>query len=236
VRVAIVGRPNVGKSSLLNALLQYERAIVTEEAGTTRDALEETIEHRGIGLRMIDTAGIRKTSHSVEKIGIQHTIEKIREADIVLIVLDSSQEPHTEDFEILDVVGPKKKILVFNKMDLGVEASTEIISKKFLDPQVFISALRRQGTEGLLDILYREVIQGEFNSENILLTKLQHKDSLEKALGYISSYEEGLAEKRSLEFLAVDLRSAIEELETTIGKISLEDVYDRIFSSFCIGK
>ena len=236
VRVAIVGRPNVGKSSLLNALLQYERAIVTEEAGTTRDALEESITYRGVELRIIDTAGIRQTSHAIEKIGIQRSVEKIKEADIVLVVLDASQEPHTEDFEILDVVGPKKKILVLNKMDLGLKINTEKILNKFLAPYVFISALQRRGTEELLDVLYQEVIQGDLNSENILLTKLQHKDSLEKSLQYICEYERGLVEKRSLEFLAVDLRSAIEELEMIIGKISLEDVYDRIFSSFCIGK
>ncbi|MBI3018872.1 MAG: tRNA uridine-5-carboxymethylaminomethyl(34) synthesis GTPase MnmE [Deltaproteobacteria bacterium] len=239
VRVAIVGSPNVGKSSLLNALLRYERAIVAEEAGTTRDTLEESIHYRGIELRMIDTAGIRQTNHAIEKIGIQRSVKKIREADIVLVVLDASQEPRAEDFEILDVIeqgGQKKKILVFNKMDLGLNIDSQAILGKFLSPHLFISALLRQGTEELLEILYREVIQGDLNSENILLTKLRHKDSLEKALGYVFSYEEGLAEKRSLEFLAVDLRSAIEELEMIIGKISLEDVYDRIFSSFCIGK
>lgn len=238
VRVAIVGRPNVGKSSLLNALLQYERAIVTEEAGTTRDILEESINYRGVELKLMDTAGIRPTSHKVEKIGIQQSIAKIREADLVLVVLDISQEPHPEDFAILDVVGreeQKKKIFVFNKIDLGLKIGRKIL-EKFSAPHICVSALQRQGTKELLEILVQEVIKQDLNSETVLLTKLHHKDSLERALFHMRSYEEGLAEKRSLEFLAIDLRSAIEELETTIGKISLEDVYDRIFSSFCIGK
>ena len=116
VRVAIVGRPNVGKSSLLNALLHYERAIVTEEAGTTRDVLEEEIIYRGVQLRIMDTAGIRQTDKTIEKMGIERSVEKIRQVDMVLVVLDVSQEPQTEDFEILDLVGEKKKILVFNKV------------------------------------------------------------------------------------------------------------------------
>ncbi len=232
VKVAIVGRPNVGKSSLLNALLNYERAIVTEEAGTTRDTIEEELFYRGLQMRLMDTAGIRKTEHAVEKIGIKNSLEKIKSADLVLILLDASQELCAQDFEILDLVGDKKKIGVFNKIDLVSGADL----KKFPVPYVCISALYRQGIESLLEALYREIIQEEMNSENILLTKIRHKDSLEKALKHLNLFEEGLAEEKSLEFLALDLRSAIEELEMMIGKITLEDVYDQVFSSFCIGK
>jgi len=235
VRVAIVGRPNVGKSSLLNALLHYERAIVTEEAGTTRDVLEEEIIYRGVQLRIMDTAGIRQTDKTIEKMGIERSVEKIRQVDMVLVVLDVSQEPQTEDFEILDLVGEKKKILVFNKMDIGLKKGAEAVLEKFLAPHIFISALHKQGTEALLEALYREIIQEEL-TESIFLTKLRHKDSLQRALDFIKQVEDGFVQKKSLEFLAIDLRSAVEELEMTIGKISLEDIYDRIFSSFCIGK
>ncbi len=245
VRVAIAGRPNVGKSSLLNALLHYERAIVTEEAGTTRDTLEESLEYRGMEFRVMDTAGIRHTTQTVEKIGIQYAIEKMREADVVLVVLDISQELTAEDFEILDLIGEKEKILVFNKIDLLPNGKASVMGNmaalsspitEALPPHVFVSALRRQGTQEMLEIIYQEVIQGDLNSEGVLLTKLKHKESLQKALDFTAQVEEGLLQRKSLEFLAVDLRSAIEELEMTIGKISLEDVYDKIFSSFCIGK
>lgn len=227
--VAIVGRPNVGKSSLFNACLNIDRAIVTAVPGTTRDTVEEEFVYRGIVIRLIDTAGIRKTESVVEKIGIDKSFEKIRTADLVLLVLDASEDLCEEDRMLIDLVAPKKKVLVWNKIDLNENRYSE-------RPVQYVSALSRFGIEKLLDAIYEELLGAQANSDTVFLTKSRHKLSLEKALKYLDAYQEGLMDRRPLEFMALELREAVNELEMIIGKVTTDDIYDKLFSSFCIGK
>lgn len=237
--IVIVGKPNVGKSSLFNALLHKDRAIVTEEAGTTRDTVEEDIIYQGVLLRLVDTAGIRDAQNKAEKIGINHSLEKINMADVILLVLDGSSELEKEDMSILDQVHSKKKIVVINKADVRVSPKTifEDILKKFNAEKIQnVSALKKEGIQDLMTAIYQIVTVGKINSEEVLLAKERHKDALEKAAIYLQDYQRGLLENKSLEFLALDLKSALEELEEIVGHVSNEDVYDKIFSSFCIGK
>ncbi len=236
--VAIVGRPNVGKSSLFNACLNIDRAIVTSVPGTTRDTVEEEFVYRGIAVRLIDTAGIRKTENVVENIGIDKALEKIKTADLVLLVLDVSEDFSEEDRMLIDLVASKKKILVLNKIDLGEKWKIEeVFIKEDLFPVIrHVSALSRSGIEKLLDTVYEELLGAQANSDTVFLTKSRHKLSLEKAVKYLDAYQEGLGDRRPLEFMALELREAVNELEAIIGKITTDDIYDKLFSSFCIGK
>lgn len=239
-QVAIIGKPNVGKSSLLNALLSRDRAIVTAEPGTTRDTLEEVFTYQGptggsLTMTLIDTAGIREASNEIEKMGIEKTKQKIKNADIILSLFDVSSPLTDEDLAILDLSALKKRILVLNKIDLGVNKETKTALLKN-ENCVEISAAQKQGIETLLQKTYEYVLGEELNSETVYLTKERHRVGLEKALFYLAQFQAGLAQDRSFEFLALDLKDAVGSLEDIIGSVGLEDVYDQIFSTFCIGK
>ena len=237
IRVAIIGRPNVGKSSLLNAFLNRERAIVTEEEGTTRDTIEEEFFYQGVGFRFIDTAGIREAHNKAEKIGIEHSFEKMKTADVVLIVIDGSSSLFPQDRVLLDMSFSQKKIVVLNKIDVPQNTYIEIEVKKFRYSTLRkVSALKKEGIKELLSAIHQEATAQHINSEDVLITKERHKMALENATRYLNDYLEGAKEKRALEFLALDLKSAVNELELILGRVTTEDVYDKIFSSFCIGK
>ncbi len=236
VRTAIIGKPNVGKSSLLNVLVGQNRAIVTEIPGTTRDIIEETIDISGIPLILTDTAGIRKHSKDiVEKIGIERAQETLETADLVLFVLDSSSELSHEDFHIAELIVSKKVILVLNKSDkpskIGNVSELEIPA-----PVVAISASKNEGIEELKKIIYNLFITSDINTSDFLLTNTRHKILIENALGSlekaVASVKDGLSE----EFTATDLRSALNYLGEITGEVPTEEILDRIFSNFCIGK
>ncbi len=239
IKVAIVGRPNVGKSSLLNALLKEERAIVTEIPGTTRDIIEESITLKGIPLRLIDTAGIRETLEKVERIGIKRSLEKLREADVILFVVDGSKGLTEEDLKILNhLKGKENVIAVVNKRDLGLKVKCSDL--KGFKKCVEVSAKEEKGIEELTEkILELVMIEPEavLGKEEPLITSERQKKLLEEAKGalerVLKSLDEGF---ESPEFLSIDLNEALEKLGMIVGKITTEDMFDIIFSRFCIGK
>ena len=237
INTAIIGRPNVGKSSLLNVLLKEERAIVTEYEGTTRDTIEEYISIKGIPLKIIDTAGIRNTDNAVEKIGIEKSIEIAKKADLVIAIFDISQELKDEDYRILEIIKDKNAIIVLNKIDLSVNKTTEEKIKSLNKDIVKISALERKGIEEIYDKIVKLYDLNKINieGENIV-TNARHQNlinqsliSLEKAINTINS---GMP----LDIIAIDVKDILENLGKITGKNVSEDVINEIFSKFCLGK
>ncbi len=245
VKVLILGRPNVGKSSLLNVLLKEERAIVTPAPGTTRDIIEEVLNIRGIPVRLMDTAGLRESDDIAESIGVKAARDRISSADMILFVIDSSLygegSAESPDSTLLKELEGKKVIVTANKSDLADEAALDAVKKRFSgqNPR-FISALHSRGIEELKDAVY-EVAVGRGRSVHEraageLVANLRHKLSLERSLeGLIRSMD---AFKGGLprELVATDLRWAVDRLGEITGETTTEDILDRIFSGFCIGK
>jgi tRNA modification GTPase len=244
VPVAIVGAPNVGKSTLLNALLNEERAIVSNIAGTTRDTIEDEISIGGIGFRFIDTAGIRATDDQIEKIGIQKTFEKIGQAKLILYLIDSlacvkdDQLAKQDEIEILKIEKehPKKHLIVLgNKVDqLSREEQTHL---KKLIPQIqFIAAKTGEGVEKLKESFIEGVHSGAISNNDTIITNSRHYDSLIKALEEIDKVKEGLAEELPSDLLAIDIRQALYHFGEITGEISSDELLGNIFANFCIGK
>lgn len=237
VSTAIVGRPNVGKSSLLNALLREERAIVTDIPGTTRDTLEETADIHGLPIRIIDTAGIRETHDVVEQEGVRRSLMALEKADLALVVLDSTQPLHPGDMEILERVRGSRAIVVLNKMDCGPVLSAEEVSPLCGDkPAIHLSATTGDGLDALKLEMVRRVFGGTGPRESGVLTRARHKDALEKALDALAAFIRSLETGMSGEFLAVDLRSALDAVGEISGDTTPDDILDIIFREFCIGK
>ncbi|MCD8148644.1 MAG: tRNA uridine-5-carboxymethylaminomethyl(34) synthesis GTPase MnmE [Clostridiales bacterium] len=237
IRTVIAGKPNAGKSSLLNVLVGEDRAIVTEVAGTTRDILEEQIQIGGVGLQVIDTAGIRDTEDVVEKIGVSRSKEYITKADLVIYVVDSSTEMDENDRMIIDSIRGKKTIVLLNKSDLKSRTTEENI-RTYLDaPVIAVSAKERQGIDELEQLITEIFFNGaiSFNDE-IYITNARQKHALAEAEEslkmVIHSMEDGMPE----DFLTIDMMSAYEELGKVIGESVGEDLVDKIFSEFCMGK
>lgn len=236
VRTAIIGKPNVGKSSLLNVLVGQNRAIVTEIPGTTRDIIEETIDISGIPLILTDTAGIRKHSKDiVEKIGIERAQETLKNADLVLFILDSSSGLGPEDFHIAELVVSKKVILVLNKSDkpagIGNVSELEIPA-----PVVTISASKNEGINELKKVIYNLFITSNVTAGDFILTNTRHKILIENALGSLYKAVVAVKDGLSEEFTATDLLSALNYLGEITGEVPTEEILDRIFSNFCVGK
>lgn len=235
VRTAIIGRPNVGKSSLLNALTGEDRAIVTEFPGTTRDVIEETLNIGGIPLVLMDTAGIRKhTSDAVEKIGIDRAYGAIKNAELVLFVLDASLEPDGEDRRIKGLIGGKKKIFVLNKCDLGVAAGAAAFADGAAAAK--ISALKNEGMDGLKKVIYGMFITKGTGAGEFLLTSVRHKVLLDDAAEHLGKARAAAENGMSAEFVAADVRAALDSLGGITGDVTTEDILGRIFSNFCVGK
>lgn len=239
VRAAIVGRPNVGKSSLLNALLRGDRAIVTSIPGTTRDTLEETANIGGIPLVLVDTAGIRsETSDEVERIGIERSRAALERSDLALMVLDASQRLEPGDWEIGDLVGAKPALLIINKTDLS-SAHTFEPASDFLPsaPQVRISALSGQGIEALEEAIITLVTGGGVTlADTPLVSNPRHKALLQHALTHTQAAVEAQAAGLSPDLVSIDVRAAVDALGEITGETATEDLLDTIFSKFCIGK
>ncbi|WP_163470052.1 tRNA uridine-5-carboxymethylaminomethyl(34) synthesis GTPase MnmE [Fusobacterium sp. IOR10] len=236
VKTAIVGKPNVGKSSLLNSVLREERAIVTRVAGTTRDTIEEIVNIKGIPLIMVDTAGIRDTEDEVENIGVQKSKELIKEADLVLFVLDSSKDLTKEDMEIYNSINNSKVIGILNKIDIRKELDISKLSK--IKKWIEISALEKIGIDNLEDEIYNYVVSGkiEDSSEKLTITNIRHKSALEKTKQSVENIFETIDMGYPMDLIAVDLNDAIDSLSEVTGEISSEDLLDHVFNNFCVGK
>lgn len=238
IKTVIVGRPNVGKSSLLNALLKENRAIVTEIPGTTRDIIEETVLLGGIALKVVDTAGIRQTQDVVEKIGVEKSIALLHQADLILVVLDVTQGLTSEDEEILQMVKDSgtKFIVLLNKIDLNQEGKLDALSS-LEAPVVKISAKEEMGLEQLEKEIDNLVLQGEVAAQDKgLISKFRHYEALQKAKGFLEEAMHALEMGMAADFLSIDLKSAWEALGEITGDTVGEDILDRIFADFCIGK
>ena len=235
IPVAIVGQPNVGKSTLLNVLLNEERAIVSEIAGTTRDTVEDHISIKGIGFRFIDTAGIRETEDVVEKIGIERTFEKIEKARLIIYLFEGMNFDKAE-LEQIQKRYPNKQLLpICNKMDLLSKIQIDKI-KKAIPNVLFLSAKFKEGLSELEDKLLSLVDSGALSGDTTIITNSRHYDALLKALEEIQKVKEGLDMDLSSDLMAIDIRQALYHLGEITGSVTTDDLLGNIFSNFCIGK
>lgn len=237
IKTVIVGKPNAGKSSLLNTLVGEERAIVTDIAGTTRDILEETIVLHGISLRMMDTAGIRSTDDVVEKIGVGKAIENAKDADLILYVVDASIPLDENDREIIGLLRDKKAVVILNKTDLKQVVFEEDLKELVEHPIVSISAKEEEGIDCLEQQIKELFFAGKitFNDE-IYITNMRHKTALEEAKKSILLVENSIDMGLPEDFYSIDLMNAYEALGSIIGEAVGEDLVNEIFSKFCTGK
>lgn len=237
INTVIVGKPNAGKSSLLNILVGADRAIVTDIAGTTRDVLEEQINLDGITLNLVDTAGIRDTDDIVEKIGVDRAKQYADSADLIIYVIDSSTELDDNDFSIIDILKDKNAIVLLNKSDLST-ITTEDTVKKYLDkPVIYVSAKDRMGIDKLESKISEMFLHGQvsFNDE-VYITNIRHKNSLTEALNSLKLVVESINNDMPEDFYSIDLMNAYEELGLIIGEAVEDDLMQEIFSKFCMGK
>lgn len=238
LKLVVVGRPNVGKSSLMNCLLQKERAIVTSMPGTTRDFIEEPLSIRGIPVIVTDTAGLHETDDPVEVIGIKKTYEHTDLSDLVLFVLDAGCRTTEEDYKIYERISERKLIIVINKSDLSDDEHKLDVPDSWINiPQVKISALYNQGLDVLKDLIAKTAISEQIlEIEHAIVPNLRHKIALDRSLQAASSAIEGMRKRIHLELIAIDIKEAMDSLGEITGVIANEDMLDRIFSRFCIGK
>lgn len=238
LHVAIAGKPNVGKSSLLNVLLEEERAIVTDIPGTTRDTIEEMINIKGVPVKLIDTAGIRKTKNAIESKGVFLSKKAIERADVVLFVLDSCRPITMEDKVIFDELKQKKSIVVINKIDLTPVIYMNKIKQKFHPQNIIkISCLKRINIEQLKSKIVNAVLSsGIKDIESVVISNIRHKYALEEAETFLRNALIGLNNRISEECIALDCRGALDKLGAITGKVTSDDILDEIFSKFCIGK
>jgi tRNA modification GTPase len=238
LKTAIIGKPNVGKSSLLNALLKENRAIVTEVPGTTRDVIEEYINLRGIPLRLMDTAGIRETDDLVESIGVEKTRKYLENADLVLLMLDAARPLSKEDKVILDIIRNKKVIVLINKTDLEIRLDTEGIEERFKEgPVIHMSLARGTGLDDLEEAIYKMVFSdGIRTSDAVMVTRVRHEDCLKRARRSLLEAYASLERSLPVDLVSIDVKAALEALGEITGDNITEEIVDRIFKDFCIGK
>lgn len=238
LNTVIIGKPNVGKSSLLNALLRESRAIVTNIPGTTRDIIEERVNIKGILLNLVDTAGIRETEDIVEKIGVEKTKEFFNKADLIMFMLDASTDLTEEDLQIMELIKGKDAIILINKTDLPQKIDIGKIQQYFNKKRIlYTSLIEGKGLQEIEDTLVDMVYKGEVRQkENLLVTNVRHKNALERALKSIEDATKAIEKKMPLDFIEVDVRNAWEFLGEITGETVAEDLIDHIFKNFCIGK
>ncbi|WP_307904385.1 tRNA uridine-5-carboxymethylaminomethyl(34) synthesis GTPase MnmE [Haliovirga abyssi] len=236
IKTSIIGRPNVGKSSILNSLLKEERAIVTHIPGTTRDSIEEIININGISLILVDTAGIRKTEDIVENIGVEKSKTKIKESDLVLFVLDNSEELTKEDYDIYKYIDDKKCLGIINKIDKSKKIDISKLDK--INNWIEISAINGLNIDKLEESIYKFILEDDIknSSEKLILTNIRHKSSLEKVKDSIDNIFNTLNMEMPMDLIAIDLREALDSLSEITGEISSEDLLDHVFKNFCVGK
>jgi len=266
LKTAIIGRPNVGKSSLLNALLEQDRAIVTEVPGTTRDIIEDYLNIQGLPVKIMDTAGIRKVEDTAEKEGVKRSLKAMKDADLVLIVLDGSESLHDTDKELIDKANPENTILVINKIDLqqkiklketktheNVTASPDVSGRSNLKSEILlfaqndklevlsnhiakISALKGKGIKELKNKIVEVALQGSPANAAVTVTNIRHVHVLKRTLQSVDSFIKEIDKKTSPEFLSIELREALDALGEITGATTSEDILNKIFTNFCIGK
>lgn len=237
IALAIIGRPNVGKSSLFNAFLQEERAIVTEIPGTTRDLIEVQFQLKGIAIRLIDTAGFRNTENLIENIGISKAKQTAQNADLLLLMFDGSVALSSDDQQILTEFANQRQIIVINKTDLPQRISRNDFAHAIVSDIVELSLLNKQGFNDLQERIIQKLGLEQISvDDRPVLSRIRHKHALETALIAIRSFRLGLEQHQSEDLLAVDLRTALEALGAITGKSVTDEVVHGIFSQFCIGK
>ena len=260
IQAVIVGKPNAGKSSILNKMSGRDRAIVTDIEGTTRDIIEEEIQIQGLNLNIIDTAGIRTTDNKIEKIGVEKTKKYAKEADLIIYVIDVSKNFDENDKEIIKFLCNKKSIILLNKTDLDTIITKEILQKfineqvenegnyfklrgnKLVDekteiPVIEISAIKEKGLEKIGQEIYNMFLKGEvsFNDE-IYITNVRQKNALKNAYECLNKVKESIYQHMPEDFYSIDLMDAYEELGSITGETTGEDLINEIFSKFCMGK
>ena len=239
ISCAIIGKTNVGKSSLLNVLLKEERAIVTPIPGTTRDVIEEILNINGIPVRLIDTAGLRKATDSIEQEGVRRAKERVADSDFILFMLDGSRTLDRDDTGIFEEIREKKKVVIINKHDLPSKLPVDDVRRQFQeDPMVSISCLKSEGIDDLKEAIYTSLVHRGVRAspEHLIVTNIRHKNALAQARENLSNAVKGLEEGIFLEFIAFEIRSALEAIGEMVGETTTEEVLNRIFDQFCIGK
>lgn len=239
IQTAIIGKPNAGKSSLLNLLVGEDRAIVTDIAGTTRDALEETIRLRGLTLRVIDTAGIRETDDTVEKIGVEKAKKMAEEADLIIDVMDASMPLDDNDLAILQLIRHKKAIILLNKSDLTAVIQEKDIYDRVGDSFAVIqtSTIDQTGIDQLEETIEKLFLSGEIqDNQELIVTNVRHKEALHQALISLQLVLKSIADDMPEDFYSIDLMSAYASLGEIIGAEVSDDLVNEIFSKFCMGK
>ena len=237
INTVIVGKPNAGKSSLLNMFVGEDRAIVTDMAGTTRDTLSETVNIRGITLNIIDTAGIRDTDDIVEKIGVDKAIESVDKADLILYVVDGSIDLDENDYRIIDKIKDKNVIVIINKSDLEIKVDKEVI-EKYIDKDIIqLSAMTGDGSEELYDMLNKMFFEGNLSyNDQLYITNARHKNELVYTKNALDKVLESIDIGMEEDFFSIDLMDAYEHLGLIIGETARDDLADKIFKDFCMGK
>lgn len=234
IKTIIIGKPNAGKSSLLNLILNEERAIVSEFAGTTRDTIEEFVTIRGIPLKIIDTAGIRKTKDKIEEIGVNKAIKLANDSDLIISIFDGSREIDKEDIEILKLIENKKSIIILNKIDLGEPViKIDDINK----PIIRLSAKTGDGIEDLYNEIVRlfHINEVEINDCEII-TNIRHKNQIRKAINSINNSINSIKEKMPIDVVSINIREILINLGDITGESVTDDIINKIFSKFCLGK
>ncbi len=237
INTVIVGKPNAGKSSLLNMFLGEDRAIVTDMAGTTRDTLSETVNVRGITLNIIDTAGIRETDDIVEKIGVDKALESVDKADLVLYVVDGSVDLDENDQRIIEKIRDKNVIVIINKSDLEIKIDRDAICR-YIDAEVIqLSAMTGDGSEELYDMLNKMFFEGSLSyNDQLYITNARHKNELVCTKNALEKVIESIDMGMEEDFFSIDMMDAYEHLGLIIGETARDDLADKIFKDFCMGK
>ena len=238
LKTAIVGRPNVGKSSLLNVLLREEKAIVTDIAGTTRDTIEEYVNVRGVPLQLIDTAGIRETDDVVEKIGVERSRKALNEADFVLLLLNQSETLQEEDIRLLETTKGMKRIILFNKTDLPSKLSTENIAPYAKEEEIVTtSMLNKEGIDQLEEKIAGYFFQGQMNERDATyLSNTRHIALLEKAEQALVEVQNGIEMEMPVDLIQIDFTRAWDLLGEITGDSVQDELLTQLFSQFCLGK
>lgn len=238
VKTIIIGKPNAGKSSLLNTILKEDRAIVSEFAGTTRDTIEEFVNIKGVPLKLIDTAGIRKTEDKIEEIGVNRAINLTEDADLIIAIFDASKELDKEDFEILNIIKNKKAIILLNKIDLGDSRleQTEHL-KEYSENIIKISAKNEFGIDNLYNLISDLFKTNEINmNDGVIITNIRHKNQIDKAIESVNEALDSASRGLPIDIVSIPIKQIIYDLSVITGEDVTEDIINQIFSKFCLGK